>query len=573
MKYELELPFMALVRRELLRSMRARYLAGVFMLLCGLGSVLLIPLWPDGDLPLIALGAVSVSVTGVFAVIAAAAAVLLLPGLAAGTLAEERDQETYDLMRMTLIRPVGILAGKFLNCIGAFLLLLIGAMPLLATTYFLVGTNWDVLLRIFFIVATSSITCVAIGLACSARYRSPLPSIIASYLLCAFMMGGYVLLFYFFFLLWFLVGDADYVNVRAGATLSSVFATTPLGNLISVLAGGVIVPKLWGMACIQTVASIIALIVAWRGLCSPQGEQSVASPPASRVRRPLLPIFACREWPPIPDRGNPIFVRECRHIRLLQNVPRWRRVVVYTALVIVSLTLLLGLMYVSQYPNWQDDLIGLCLQVTFVTAVALIPPIAATSFVREEERNTKDLLTMTLLTHQEIVSGKIMYSVVGLFRVLSLFLLATWPFLSVFAFTANPSKATLFAGVYTVITVASALFVSMIASMSAKRTATSVPLAYGLCAAMFFGPTFTILAVADYLRRYGVHTDFEEFALLLSPIAYALENIDSVAYGKAADAEWPAVTLLHTLVAFVLFATAIRFAGTYWMRRSNRLHL
>lgn len=574
----LDLPFAALVRRDLLRSMRSRYLSGAMFVLCGLGSVVLAAGWPEDVIHTTQLGLWSTAILALFATLCAASVCLLLPGLAGASVVEERDMDTLDLMRMTLIRPAGILAGKFVNCIGALLLLLVAAMPLAATTYFLVGVDWEVLLFLLFTVALSATTCVSIGLSCSTTQRTPLHAVLASYVWCAFALGGYVLIAYVALLPCYLFMDELAFQTFAPRVIMFAMATTPAALFMSSVGVFLVGAHIVYAVSIQLAFTVAALLVAWRRLCRPALHSALPAAASVRTFRGSrgLPVgFSSKPRPPIADLLNPVFVRELRHTRLLMGVSRWRLIVLYSVLGLTAL-LLCALLYVmlrDLFASEFNAIAATTLQLLFWVVTGLSPAIMATAFVREDDRNTKDLLRMTLLSSRQVALGKLGAGVFGLLRIGKFFLCAAWPMLFFFAMAPLALQQTVIAGIWIVLVTSTALAVSAIASMSAGRTAFAVPLAYGLCAAVFFGPAATLLALGELVRKLWGYANWEEIAFISSQFAYAVEILDRLSHGSSIDAHWPQVALLHCCLSVGMTLLALWFAGRYWMRYSKRQHL
>ncbi|MFA6241800.1 MAG: hypothetical protein WC655_12780 [Candidatus Hydrogenedentales bacterium] len=578
MPYTSELPFVALIRRDLLRSLRGRFLAGAMMLACGIAVVTLMVLWPANDDSLSRFSGVAEAIVILFAVLSAASVCLLLPGLAGGAIIEERSLDTFDLMRMTLVRPIGILAGKFVNSLGAFLLLMMAVLPLFSTTYFLVGVDWDALLVIALAVTVSAITCVSVGLACSASYRNPLSATIASYVWCALALGGYMLLVYFVLVIVYLFSDETYFESVAERTLLATFRTTPVCLLFSAFRIPVAV-HMPSALLIQAIVSALALLVAWRKLCKPPRDPALPHSVQSRRGRVRVKVpagYSSRPRKPIADHRNPIFIREARHTGLLKGVSRWRMIVLYAMLGLIAVVLCAGVYYVSEAPMLPEELnsiVSFIFQWLFCIVVGLAPAILATSFVREDEQDTKDLLNMTALTPRDIVIGKIKAGAYGLAKLCFLLLVAGWPLLTIVAKSANGWLQLLATVMWALPCIIACFALASIASMTAQRTALAVPLAYGLCAAYFFGPSFTVVGLFQILHFSSGVNAAEDFAVLLSPVVSQLDMLDRMGYRRSTlDGTWLLRIGAHLAAALLLARIAVRGRAEHWLKRPMRTH-
>ncbi len=578
MTYAPELPFLALIRRDLLRALRGRFLAGAMMLACGIAVVTLMVLWPANDDSLSRFSVVAEAIVILFAALSAASVCLLLPGLAGGAIVEERSLDTFDLMRMTLVRPIGILAGKFANSLGAFLLLLMAVLPLFSTTYFLVGVDWDALLVIALAVTVSAITCVSIGLACSASYRTPLGATIASYIWCALALGGYMLLVYFALAMLYLFSDETYFEPVAERTLLAAFRTTPVCLLFSAFRMPIAV-HMPSALLIQAIVSTLALLVAWRKLCKPPRDLALPHSAQSRwsiVRVKVPAGYSSRPRAPIADHRNPIYIRETRCTGLLKGVSRWRMIVLYAMLGFIAVVLSAGVYYVSEAPMLPEELnsiVSFLFQSLFCIVVGLAPAVLATSFVREDEQNTKDLLNMTALAPHEIAVGKINAGAYGLAKLCFLLLVAAWPLLAIVAKSANGWLQLIVTAAWALPCIIACFALASIASMTAQRTALAVPLAYGLCAAYFFGPSFTVVGLCQLLRYSSGVNAAEDFAILLSPVISQLDLLDRMGQrSREVGIDWIPFAGAHLVAALILARIAVRGRTEYWLKRPMRTH-
>ncbi|MFA6241799.1 MAG: hypothetical protein WC655_12775 [Candidatus Hydrogenedentales bacterium] len=568
------LPFVALIRRELIRSLRSQYLSGAMLFASGTGIVGLLFLWPDSEAPLVAMARVSHGIIALFGVLSAATACILLPGFAGGAIVEERSNDSFDLLRMTLIRPIGVLAGKFVNCLGAFLLLMAAVMPLFATSYFLVGVDWSTLPLIAFSVAISAVTCVSIGLACSAAHRAPMKAMISSYVWCAFALGGYMLIVLVgLFVVSALFGEI-YFNRVAEPVMMTVFKTTPLCILAASL-GTPISANIPRVLLIQAGISTFALLVAWRKLCRPPREIALphSAPSPKGKKRTRLPVgYSKRPHKPIADNRNPVFIREARHTGLLKGI---RIVKLYIVPSLIAAPLWADL-YIwgafSLHPSELDYTVLQFVFLFFALILLIAPTVVATAFVREDEQNTKDLLRMTVLAPREVALGKICAAAISLGRLCLPLVIAAWPLLILVARCSGGWIIVLDALTWALPCIIAIFSLAAIASMAASRTVLAVPLSYGLCAAYFFLPASLFLTISQ-TRFISLPASLaEKYAVLLSPVLYAVD-VDNLASSRYGNEGWLWIPALHLTASLLLFYLAVKVYADYWIRRTLRLHL
>src|SRR5690349_18568675 len=123
------LPITALIRRELLTSLRQqRYF---WMIAVGVGFAIFFTLmeWPRGNAMPSQMALRSKDIFFELAFILAMGVVLVIPALAGSSIVSEREEETYELLAMTTARPWHVLLAKLLNSAGHFMVMLVAMMP------------------------------------------------------------------------------------------------------------------------------------------------------------------------------------------------------------------------------------------------------------------------------------------------------------------------------------------------------------------------------------------------------------------------------------------------------------
>ncbi len=135
------LPMGALVKRELIRSLRRPRSLGLVAFVVAAAGVLALLFYPDGDAVPYQIRAAAQGVFGSAIFVLFASAVFLLPPVAASSVVLEREQDTYELLWLTMLGPWGIAIAKTLNAVGYYLLMACAVLPVMSVSAFLTGLD------------------------------------------------------------------------------------------------------------------------------------------------------------------------------------------------------------------------------------------------------------------------------------------------------------------------------------------------------------------------------------------------------------------------------------------------
>jgi len=105
----------------------------------------------------------------------------IAPAFTAGAISGERERQTYDLLRTTLLPESNLVMGKLFSALAYVFLLLLSAIPLQSLSFILGGTDIPDMLIALLVMMTTAIFLVTIGVYFSARLRRTLPASIATY--------------------------------------------------------------------------------------------------------------------------------------------------------------------------------------------------------------------------------------------------------------------------------------------------------------------------------------------------------------------------------------------------------
>jgi ABC-type transport system involved in multi-copper enzyme maturation permease subunit len=103
------------------------------------------------------------------------------PSFAAGAISGERENETYDLVRLTMLTPRQVVIGKLVPAFGYTTLLVFATLPLLSLALLLGGVELVQLVGALSVILASALLFSTLGLYVSSRMRTTLGSTIITY--------------------------------------------------------------------------------------------------------------------------------------------------------------------------------------------------------------------------------------------------------------------------------------------------------------------------------------------------------------------------------------------------------
>ncbi|MCC6796452.1 MAG: ABC transporter permease [Candidatus Hydrogenedentes bacterium] len=400
-------PFAALVRRELVRTLRQDKSGRIIVLTTALLSIAIVVSWPFDDDPVFRIHRATTQIARYWMIAVYFSAVAVLPALAATSVRSERDKDTLVLLLLTRISPRAMLAAHALNCMGYFLLYAIATLPLVCTAYLLTGFEWTVLPIQFFVLILTALTCIAAGLICTAFARSTPRAVSGAYILAAIMLGGYApiasLLLQLIFV-WILgYPAAPFQNL-----VPNVWST-PSGIVLypNIISFNVSLPYVSSMT-LQCAIVLAGFVIAWLGFRRLRNEKFIALPNVhgTATSRSTAGIRAAK---PFSDAYNVVFQRE---FRVLLQTWRQSRVLRIGSLAIagfmfvaVAATLVFKIDLLAT-ASARNDLIlmwiGGAAAVIGIVAPGVSPPL----WIRERDMETREQLIMTLLRPRQIIFGK-----------------------------------------------------------------------------------------------------------------------------------------------------------------------
>ncbi|GJM27273.1 MAG: hypothetical protein DHS20C16_36880 [Phycisphaerae bacterium] len=566
-------PFQALVKRELLTSLRRiRIMVALTLLVvCSIGVVWIS--WPETSSSPAMVSNQMTEILGGLSIVLLGGCVLFIPSVAAGAIVAEREQDTLELLRMSLVRGSGIVFAKLINAIGIFTLLIIAVAPAIGTTLFGVGLEITVILQVFVVLATVALTCALAGLASSAFFRKTIWAVIGAYaftvvaflspvvfalVLTGLEFAGYLTPFYNS------LSNGTYgpvrtefLNIVSYGNLPAL--VSPVSAIILIFDGN------WSGWWILVSVFIQVpfwlafgmLTMRWLRNRDPHGvidnEKPIDDLDILRARREQFPYYLIdplKRKAPIEDSRNPMFVREVRWGLFSRMTTLMRLCLAVFAMFFI------GALFPVLYDSHESDaiIISQWAAVQYFVTMLFAPALVANSFTKELEMGNMDMIRMTLMHPRQILIGKAGAGFIVLSPVIIAVLVASIPLLFIGVRALPELSASVLTGL---VWAAFCVAVSLTASLFAKRTLGALITSYGIVA-------FTYLVLnmfIDFLRdrfRYGrvsynqryYRNDLEEVNLdwldalrLLNPTSAALES--------RTDQLW----FLNTAVALTIIAT------------------
>ncbi|MBX3080299.1 MAG: hypothetical protein KF716_01615 [Anaerolineae bacterium] len=114
----------------------------------------------------------------------------IAPAFTAGAISGERERQTYDLLRTTLLPARSLVIGKMISALAYIMLLLIAAIPLQSIAFLFGGVTEAEVVLSFIILAVTAIALGSVGLYFSARTPRTLTANVMTYGVALFVTIG-----------------------------------------------------------------------------------------------------------------------------------------------------------------------------------------------------------------------------------------------------------------------------------------------------------------------------------------------------------------------------------------------
>jgi hypothetical protein len=557
----------ALIRRDLMRSLRRVRPFLLLALAVAILSLIVAAGWPDPSYTLTRIARSSRELVMLFGFFCIVVAGVVLPAYGSMSVVLEREQDTLDLLSMTLIPPWGLLLGKLINTLGLFLLFVIAGAPMLGLLFCLVGLDLVVLGQTLLVVVTTALSIATLSVMWSIRARRSIVALICAYLSMLFVMGAHLIPIV-------VVVDVMRIRVVSWSRIEDIATVmSPFFCLGVALEGRKFADEFALSLAYQLTLALLAFLVAWRLIRHPL--QPHAPRRVRTARRPItralnIVLGRAPRFKPIGDRDNPILRAETRWSPIIR--PSGRRVMFLVLLLIdVPWACILGY-YGMRNPHSRDDMLMFWTLTQGVLACAVAPAITGNILTKERDLGNLDMLRMALLKPRNIVLGKIGAAVRGVRPVVTAAVLTSLPLMPVAAECPHGmmilASGLAMAGLCGVV----AVCFSMLASMLVKNSTTAVILSYTLSIAFIFllYPGWEIGGelLRELSRAFGHRIDFRhngpigKFFIWFSPVFSFVEQWEGRGRSNAAYWLTSAVTNLG-VCAVVVAGTVMGFKKRY----------
>jgi ABC-2 type transport system permease protein len=121
------------------------------------------------------------SIFGVVVLMELFLVMFISPGLTAGAISSEREQQTFDLLRTTLLPARSLVLGKLLAALSFIFLLLLAAVPLQSFAFLFGGVAIEEFLIANFLLVITALAYTALGLFFSSLLKRTLAATILAY--------------------------------------------------------------------------------------------------------------------------------------------------------------------------------------------------------------------------------------------------------------------------------------------------------------------------------------------------------------------------------------------------------
>ncbi len=593
-------PAMALVRRELLTLLRTKRAFWMLVVMLGFAIFVTAGVWPSGVMDPNALPHIARRLISIISLVFMGASLLFVPGLAAVGFTTEKDARTFEMLKITLITPRGIVLGKLANVLGYLALLLISALPILGVIFFVTGVDWIQVTVSLGLIAATALSSAAAGLLCSAYFRRTVVARVMSYVLAVFLTG------FPFMITYELINDVfriDIFNVIKGLLEPAdplYILQIPFGREIRNIINTFLNPDWIFCTCspqlcmqrvlrsarvggwhvgiaagYQLVWTLLFLGMARRVILRPakppkvDQEKPIDDVAALVARRKKFPYYLAdplRRKKVIEDDRNPMYVREVRW-GVLGKTTRLVRVF-YTALILYGFTLM-ATVFTAVGWHFERNAVSLFIMVQGIFMAVVAPMLLANTLAKECDQGNMEFLRTTLLSPAEIVLGKVK---AGFFAFLPVWCASAITSLVLIAFLAwwralAEGLPYLLAGWGTLATcTVLSMGIGIYASARAKHTNTALAVSYFLSIMMYLGGMMVVSIILELSRdAYGWQFDRywrEGVYSFMSPIAAYVYNVSGGRYWSEnrfpLNPYWLGNVLTFTSLGLFLIWRAIR---------------
>lgn len=419
---------------------------------------------------------------------------LMTPSFAAGTIAGEKERQTYEMMLASPLQPESIVFGKLLAALTQLAILIFTSLPTVMICLPLGGQSLYEVLAAYLGLLIAVCTFGMISIACSSFFQKTTAALVTSYVLILPIALLGVL---------FWMGLADNGALRLKLTVT-------------------VLPGISAAICIALFYLTSARLLYPPDVGS-EGKEVFDLEEEQRTAVGLIiqpHLFPDRLFAPpkrtslMDDNANPVYDKEIRSEVFSQGTRMLRYVFQ------VSFILEIPLMAICLYLFRQYAYLYIGFVVIF--NVLLAPAFNAGSITSERERGTLDLLLTTTISPRQILWGKLF----GGLRVSGVLTgLLLWPLLLACVLVVNYWSNLLAVAAFIVIVVLTAVtnsVVSLFFSTVFQKTSVSMMATYSAIIAGFFVPVAVVVIADSYFADHKA-TPWVKEVSALSPFMAAYD--------------------------------------------------
>jgi ABC-type transport system involved in multi-copper enzyme maturation permease subunit len=395
------------------RSVKVNFLIWAYLVLLAL--VILI-LWPAGGIHSVASSS-SKQIFTLFFSVNLTLVLLMVPAFAATSISWEKENNTYDSLFITMMKPHEIMQGKLFSSILVIVILVLLSIPIASVCALTGGISILLVTKIVFLILVTAVSYGLAGLACSAWFSRSSSSIVMNYAVMMFFAGASwlpaALLSNIFLLqkfkdVWQLVRCISPYD----AMFYLLYPETYRLSMETISRGDTITP--YGIfIAFSIVFSMVSFGLFARGITRPavkgkaiQGEFYTGARQAikRKLTWPFYLIDPLKRKKTISNWSNPVFVAEMRS-KLFANPKFALRLV--SAIFILSLMILILVSW--QYSTMlKADTVRIVAIVFQICVVALLAPGVSSGLITEEiTSGTFLMLRMTPMKPYTVILGKL----------------------------------------------------------------------------------------------------------------------------------------------------------------------
>lgn len=493
-------PSWVIVKRELLTALR-RDRSLIYVVITVIPTMTWIYLiWPKSGIDMVHDPGYAANMTqdilGWYAVTLLGICGLLTPAFAAASVSYERDTDTLDLLRTTMISRAGLIFAKLWSSAGLFLLIALASVPVVGSLFFATGLDWVQLLAIGVTVLITTLTWASVGLACASRVRNFIIALALTYAI-VFVVSGLPETILASTLSNWRRGLLDYATTTAYKL--HVFWVFPPIVIVGLLTEQFTWEKYWiflfGQALIGVPAFFWAVWVIGREreVRKQRNEKPIDDATALAARRKQFPYYLLdplRRTESISDRANPMRVRELRWGLLGMQTRIIRAMYASMAVFMV-----LGII------AYGPDGVYMWFMLAMMLCAIVAPPFLIPTFARDLQRGTLDALRSTLLRPRQVILGKFAAGLATMVPLLIGIFAASLILLGANLFFGE-QVGNFFTGYGTlIVSVVLVVSVCLLVSQFTRKTASAFAMAYFIVLVLFGGLWFGGLYATKWTTR------------------------------------------------------------------------